>query len=83
MASRKKTREFQTYAEALARAEELAASGDQESDEFLAAVEAATRFFLRDRGSARFNPDDDEAAQVPQRFKLRKWKTIKDLLKRE
>ena len=82
MASQKKTRAFQDYAEALARTEELAASGDQESDDFLAAAEAAASLFLLENDVA--NPPNraEPYKNVSQRHGLRKWLTIKDLLKK-
>lgn len=79
MASRKKTRVFQNYAEALARTEELAASGDQESEEFQAAAEAAAQFFLGDRGFRYFNPEIENPEPSGQDHVIRKWRTIKDL----
>lgn len=79
MASRKKTRVFKDYAEAIQRTEELAASGDQESDEFQAAAEAATQFFLGDRGFRYFNPEIEKAKPSGQDCPTHKWPTIKGL----
>lgn len=73
---------YTNYADALADAERLAASGDVESEDFRAAVEAATLFFLAEN-------DDDQDSIVPKSLDfrnishdkgMRKWFTIRDLM---
>jgi regulator of protease activity HflC (stomatin/prohibitin superfamily) len=79
MASRKKRMAFKDYAEALARTEELAASGDQESEDFLAAAEAAAQFFLIKHDSRYFNRLDENHDTCGQAEVEHKWTTIKEL----
>jgi hypothetical protein len=80
MASRKKRLKFADYADAMDRVARLRAKGDTDGEEYLAAIEAATQFFLRDHESARFNSDDQDADLVHHLVKKRKWLTIKDLM---
>lgn len=82
MTPRKKKREFSNYAEAFARSEELAASGDRESDDYLDALEAAGFFLIAE--SQETVVVDAEPKRRPknmsQKKGLRKWFTIKDLM---
>lgn len=79
MASRKKRLAFKDYGEALAKAEELAASGDQESEDFMAAAEAAAQFFLVKHDSRYFNRLDEKHDTCGQTEVDHKWMTIKGL----
>lgn len=82
MASGKKSRVFENYADAIAKVEELASAGDRESDEFLEAAEAAAELYVRERGTDVIAAEIKETNQnVAQRKGLRKWLTIKDLIR--
>jgi hypothetical protein len=79
MASRKKRLAFSSYEEALAKTEELAASGDQESDDFLAAAEAAAQFFLAKHDARYFNRLAENHVSSGHAFVDHKWITINGL----
>lgn len=81
MANRRKRKKLENYADAMERVERLRAKGDTDSEDYLAAIEAATQFFLRDNDSYQFNGEDLDKSQVPHLVKNRKWLTIKDLMK--
>jgi len=82
MAKKKRRRrlEYVDYDHAMRDVEKLTAEDKVDSEEYEAAIEAATQFYLRDRGYRFFNlecgsVDIDETCQ-----QSRKWFTIKDLL---
>jgi hypothetical protein len=80
MASRKKRLEFVDYDDAMKRVEQLRAKDDDESDEYEAAIEAATQFFLRDNDAYQFNKADQDLDPTDQKQDRRKWPTIKELM---
>lgn len=82
MAKKKRRRrlEYRDYDQAMADVERLAAEGKADSEEYEAAIEAATQFFLRNHGSRFFNSEDGVVDIASEGSAERKWFTIKDLL---
>lgn len=83
MAKKKRRRrlEYVDYEHAMRDVEKLTSEDKVDSEEYEAAIEAATQFFLRDRGKRFFNVDQDEVDTSVSCGELHKWFTVNDLLK--
>lgn len=83
MAKKKRRRRlgYVDYEDAMADVASLTAEGKVDSEEYEAAIEAATQFFLRDHNSYQFNKDRSEKTFTEQNQDFPKWLTVIDLLR--
>lgn len=83
MAKKKRRRrlEYVDYEHAMRDVDKLMAEDKIDSEEFEAAIEAATQFFLRDRRQRFFNVDQDEVDTSDFCNETHKWFTVNDLLR--
>jgi len=81
MAKKKRRRrlEYVDYEHAMRDVEKLASEDKVDSEEYEAAIEAATQFFLRSNGAYRFNQELESAGESHQEKVWHKWPTVKAL----
>lgn len=81
MAKKKRRRrlEYVDYGHAMRDVEKLTAEGKVDSEEYEAAIEAATQFFLRSQGAYRFNQESETHEESHHVKVWHKWPTVKEL----